>query len=361
MKIVMNNNNNNNNSNNNNYDNYNNYNNCYGNCKNHKNDRNYRCCRYRKCDGCVKCCICCRCCQVDAFDRCGRCCNNNNNCNKYDLDKAFESTKDLINKEIDVSRPFAEQLSSLFTTIDPKDSIPKEPTNSKTSFPEFVDNVNQIQVPRTNNNKIWLTTIMVFILFIVLGFSFWCLSDRDRTTLTSQVTDNSYTKDSCWTYKDSSANSSVIIKKNNETKQDASTWDKQGHSYNQQNDLSRSTWKYDWSIIVLSVVLIVSATVVLCLYIQYLRKESDKDNERVKSLQEHRQRLVNEYVNVQLDKERSISTLNEKNFTLTQQRVLFPMEITQREQDYYWKYKNKHLDVKNEIVHSLRDIFKSNH
>ena len=321
-------------------------------------DKGCRCCGRWKKNNCDKDCGCCGCWKRNNCDKGCRCCDNSIR-NKYDLDKFVENAKELVNKEIDVDKPFAKDPLGVGSTINSKDSIPDAVEDATSSFSDFVKKVNELKQPKTKDWMFLAVTIVMIMLLIILGFSLMKMSGFIRTSQSNQFSYQNSILDSCWTYLDSSATKSDVKKNKSEVKQDVDTQKRQGSLYDQRNDVSESTWKYIWPILVLVIIIIVSLTIVLCFYLRYYWKKSSLEQERVKSLQEHQQKLVNEYLNTQLDKERLRTTLIEKNFNLTQQRVLFPMEMAQREQDCYWKYKNKHLDLKSEYLHSFRDIFKS--
>jgi len=242
----------------------------------------------------------------------------------------------------------------------PDDSLPPAPENLKDSFSGFVAEVNNLEKPEKKKCKFVLASIIVFLLaasLVALLFCSICHSGKmNRTNQTCQFEDKSIGSDSSWTCKDTLF---PAVKKKCETKPETKVTDRQGCAHNRHNDVSYSKWTYDWPMLLIIFALIIAVTVIVCFYLRYVRNSSVFDKEREKSFQEHKQRLIDEYVSVQLDRERSRTSMIEKQYLYRQQRALFPMETLQREQEYYWKYKAKQLDVKNDLVHSFCDAVKS--
>ena len=285
--------------------------------------------------------------------------NSNNKC---DLGKLAETCKGLLDSDIEVDRPFVEEPFGVNSNRTPEDPVLPAPDNSKDSFSGFIMDVNNLKKPEENNRKFVTASIFVFLLAGFLVALICCSichsGSMGRTNLTCQHIDKSNTVDSSWTCKDTVF---PAVKKKCETKPETKVTDRQGCAHNRHNDVSCSKWTYDWPMLLIIIALIIAVTVIVCLYLRYVRKKSDLDYEREKSFQDYQQKLISEFVDVQLDRERSQITMNEKNFLHGLQRAQFPMDMRQREQDYYWKYKAKHLDIKNDVVRSLCVAVKSAH
>jgi hypothetical protein len=247
---------------------------------------------------------------------------------------------------------------------DNKNEDPKipSPDNSKCSFSDCVEAVNKLEKPEENNRKFVLASIVVFLLSGLLVALLCCSichsGCMNRTNQTCQYVDKSWETDSSWTSKDTIF---PAVKKKCAVKPETKVTDRHECAHNRQNDVLSSKWTYNWPLLLIILTLIISVTVLIFFYLRYAMKNAVLENERKKSFQDYRQKLISECLDMQLERERSQITMNEKNFLHELQRDQFPMDMRQREQDYYWKYKAKYMDLKSNFVQSFFDAVKSAH
>lgn len=113
--------------------------------------------------------------------------------------------------------------------------------------------------------------------------------------------------------------------------------------------VSYSYRKFDKLIIVLAMLLTIGVCTVLVFFIISMRKTIASDQEYEKSEMDHRNKLIDKYMEALLDEHRLNVQRCENIIDISRQKKLSQIEAYQKEQDYWWKLVYKDFEIRKDF------------
>lgn len=127
---------------------------------------------------------------------------------------------------------------------------------------------------------------------------------------------------------------------------------------NPQGSLTYNYRKYDKLIIVLAMLFVIGVCTALVFFIISMRRTIAAEQEYEKSELDHRNKLIDKYMDAVLDGHRIEVQRYENNMELSRQQKLFLMDIYQKEHEYEWKNVSKNIEIRKAFLDSLLETVK---
>jgi len=132
-------------------------------------------------------------------------------------------------------------------------------------------------------------------------------------------------------------------------------------------DRATKARSYVWMIILLAIIVTIAFLAIMITVIHVLKRQQELTEERERVLLEHQNKIINEYVNVQFSMGRLLLHDREVNLSYKEHygQILLDrmqkvndwmhecLEITKKQQEKAWDYKNQHLKAKDEVLKNL--------